>query len=157
MSKNEYEETVRELYPTFSQVEIAEATHTSKSTVRRVVTGLHLTRTKEEEKEIRSRIRRKLIKKERARIVFGLDQHTNIKLVTNPRKVKYRTKLKNDGYIVMRGSNTIYYTPEQKRHRHREENAATPSITLQNRSVIATVKKMRVRLDWTLPLGAYRQ
>ena len=42
MSKNEYEETVRELYPTFSQVEIAEATHTSKSTVRRVVTELHL-------------------------------------------------------------------------------------------------------------------
>ena len=83
MSKNEYEETVRELYPTFSQVEIAEATHTSKSTVRRVVTELHLTRTKEEEREIRSRIRRKLIKKERARIVFGLDQHTNIKLVTN--------------------------------------------------------------------------
>ena len=62
MSKNEYEETVRELYPTFSQVEIAEATHTSKSTVRRVVTELHLTRTKEEEREIHSRIRRKLIK-----------------------------------------------------------------------------------------------
>ena len=141
MSKNEYEETVRELYPTFSQVEIAEATHTSKSTVRRVITGLHLTRTKEQEKEIRSRIRKKLIKKERARIVFGLDQHTNIKLVTNPRKVKYRTKLKNDGYIVMRGSNTIYYTPEQKRHRHREENARKAGLDFAPWSVPAVIYK----------------
>ena len=141
MSKNEYEETVRELYPTFSQVEIAEATHTSKSTVRRVVTELHLTRTKEEEREKRSRIRRKLIKKERARIVFGLDQHTNIKLVTNPRKVKYRTKLKNDGYIVMRGSNTIYYTPEQKRHRHREENARKAGLDFAPWSVPAVIYK----------------
>lgn len=137
MSKNEYEETRRELYPTFSQVEIAEATHTSKSTCQacchRTPPDPHQGRRKGNT----LLIRRKLIKKERARIVFGLDQHTNIKLVTNPRKVKYRTKLKNDGYIVMRGSNTIYYTC--------------------NRSVIATVKKMRVRLDWTLPLGAYRQ
>ena len=123
MSKNEYEETVRELYPTFSQVEIAEATHTSKSTVRRVVTELHLTRTKEEEREIRSRIRRKLIKKERARIVFGLDQHTNIKLVTN------------------RGSNTIYYTPKQKRHRHREENARKAGLDFAPWSVPAVIYK----------------
>ena len=92
MSKNEYEETVRELYPTFSQV-------------------------------------------------FGLDQHTNIKLVTNPRKVKYRTKLKNDGYIVMRGSNTIYYTPEQKRHRHREENARKTGLDFAPWSVPAVIYK----------------
>ena len=61
---------------------------------------------------MRSRLRQKLLKSERARIAFGLDQNTNIKLVTNATRVRLRTKLKSDGYIVIRGCKTIYYPPE---------------------------------------------
>ena len=117
------DDTVRELYATHSQREIAEETHTSCSTIKRIVKELGLTRTKEEDSKMRSRLRQKLLKSERARIAFGLDQNTNIKLVTNATRVRLRTKLKSDGYIVIRGCKTIYYPLELKRHLVREENA----------------------------------
>lgn len=141
MSKNEYEETVRELYPTFSQVEIAEATHTSKSTCQTrchrtppdphqgTGKGNTLQNTQETDKE------------GTCAYCLWLGPAHQYRLVTNPRKVKYRTKLKNDGYIVMRGSNTIYYTPEQKRHRHREENARKAGLDFAPWSVPAVIYK----------------
>ena len=135
---------VRELYSTHSQTEIAEITHTSNCTIRRIVSELKITRTKEEDKEIRSRLRRKLIKSERARIAFGLDQRTNIKLVTNRSKIRLRTKLKSNGYIVKRGSKTIYYTPEMKRHLEREENGRKLGLEFAPWSVPAIITSQSI-------------
>lgn len=117
------DDIVRELYKDHSLSEIGEQTHTSWRTILRISQRLGLSRTKEEDSVLRSRIRSKMLKSERARIYFGLDQRTNIKLVSNPKKIRLRTKLKSDGYIVIRGCPTIYYPPELKRHLVREENA----------------------------------
>ena len=116
------EEQVRELYPDHSLTEIGDITDTSWRTIQRMVNQLGLSRTKEQDRQLRSKARKKLIKSERSRIAFGLDQRTNIKLVTNRERIRLRTKLKKVGYIVLRGDNTIYYTPDMKRHPIREEH-----------------------------------
>lgn len=116
------EDVIREMYPTHSLQEMSEKTHVCCRTVQRVALRLGLSRTKVEESQMRSRIRTKLMKVERARICFGLDQHTNIRLVTNQPKSRLRVKLKQEGYIVFRGNMTIYYPMELKRHLIQEEN-----------------------------------
>lgn len=132
---------VKELYSTHSQREIAEMTHTSCSTIKRMVNDLGLKHTKEEDSQIRSRLRKKLIRSERARITFGLEQKTNIKLVSNPSRIRLRTKLKSDGYIVMRDCMTIYYPPELKRHLTREENGRKLGLDFAPWSVPAVINK----------------
>ena len=116
------DDTVRELYHDYSLHEIGEQTNTSWRTIQRIAKRLGLSRTKEEESLIRSRTRKKLLKSERARICFGLEQRTNIKLVSNPPRIRLRIKLKQAGYIVLRDSKTIYYPLGLKRHPIREEN-----------------------------------
>ena len=116
------DEVVRELYPDHSINEIAGQLHTSARSIQRIVKRLGLSRTKEQDSKLRSRIRTKLLKLEHARIVFGFEQRTNIKLVKNPPKVRLRTKLKGEGYIVFRGDMTIYYPQGLKRHLIQEEN-----------------------------------
>lgn len=116
------DDVVRELHPDHSISEIAREVRTSTRTIQRIVNRLRLSRTKEQDSQLRSRIRTKLLKSERARIVFGLDQRTNIKLVTNPSKIRLRTKLKGEGYIVFRGNATIFYPMELKRHLIQEQN-----------------------------------
>ena len=100
-----------------------------------------LTRSKEEDSQLRSRIRQKLIDRERARITWGLDQRTNIKLVCNHPRIRLRTKLKGLGYIVLRGEKTIYYPPELKRHLIREENGRKLGLDFAPWSLPAVINK----------------
>ena len=135
------DDMVKELYSTHSQREIAEITHTSCSTIKRMVKVLGLKHTKEEDAQLRSRLRKKLIRSERARITFGLEQKTNIKLVSNPSRIRLRTKLKSDGYIVMRDCKTIYYPPELKRHPTREENGKKLGLDFAPWAVPAVINR----------------
>lgn len=116
------EELVREMYPNHSLKEIAAEANISWRTVRRMANQMGLTRTPEEESRMRSRIRTNLIRSERRRITFGLDQRTNMKLVCNTERIQLRHKLKVYGYLVFKGDNTIYYPMDLKRHPVREEH-----------------------------------
>ena len=127
------EETVRDLYHDHSLTEIGELTHTSWRTIQRIAKNLGLTRSKEEDSRLRSRIRQKLIDRERAR--------TNIKLVCNHSRIRLRTKLKGLGYIVLRGEKTIYYPPELKRHFIREENGKKLGLDFAPWSLPAVINK----------------
>ena len=140
------EDVIREMYPNYSLQEMSEQAHVCCRTVQRVAQRLGLSRTKEEESQMRSRIRTKLMKVERARICFGLDQHTNIRLVTNQPKSRLRVKLKKEGYIVFRGDMTIYYPDGLKRHLTQEENGKKlglefapwcPSDNISNQSLLS--------------------
>lgn len=122
------EDLVREMYPNHSLKEISAQANISWRTVRRMANQMGLTRTPEEESRMRSRIRTSLIKSERRRITFGLEQRTNMKLVCNLERIQLRSKLKGYGYIVFKGNNTIYYTSELKRHPVREEHARKVGI-----------------------------
>ena len=74
-------ETVCRLYSSHSHSEIARLTGISTRTVSRIVKKYHLGRTADEARQIRSRSRKSIIKREKARVLFGLPQKTNIKVL----------------------------------------------------------------------------
>ncbi len=102
-------EEVRKLNSTHSISEIADKVGISERTVSRIKAYLNLSKNKEEDKAMRSRIRNELLQRERRRMVFGLTPLTKIKIVTNKKKIELRHKLKKMGCEVSRGANIIYY------------------------------------------------
>ena len=115
-------ETVCRLYSSHSHNEIARLTGISTRTVSRIVKKNHLSRTLDDARQIRSRSRRSIIKREKARVLFGLPQKTNIKVVGNKKRVVLKSILKSYGYLVIPGRNTLYYHENLKRHPIRESN-----------------------------------
>lgn len=103
---------VRALHPNHSITEISQMIGTSRRTVSRIIALLNLHKDKSEEKAMRSRIRTEMVKRERRRVVFGLDPITRIKVVTNKKKIALRHKLKKMGCLVTRGANIIYYNDD---------------------------------------------
>jgi len=81
----------------------------------RIVKELNLQRTADEERSLRSKSRKALIRLERAHVTFGLPPITHIKVVSNKHRSRLRVKLKSCGYIVLKRSNTIYYLSDFKR------------------------------------------
>lgn len=67
--------------------------------------------------------RRATIKRERARITWGFEQRTKLKLVCNPKKRQYRYELRQRGYQVARGASEAYVVPGTTRSSKVERNA----------------------------------
>lgn len=109
-------------YPNLSYQEMAERTDLHRETIRIIARELGLERTPEQLRKIRSRRRKELIQKERRRIIFGLDQKTNIKVVSNHQKIRLRGSLKRLGYILGTDGHTFYYYPGLRRHPIKESN-----------------------------------
>ncbi len=60
--------------------------------------------------------RKELFKKERRRVLFGLEQQTNLRVVQCPRKkVQVRYDLRKRGYVIARASNKAMVTNETRR------------------------------------------
>ena len=75
----------------------------------------------------------KVLRAEKRRIMFGLEQKTKRKLTKAPRcKVKSRTDLRKLGYIVKRASNIAYYTDSTLRDSHIERLANKHGITIES-------------------------
>ena len=89
--------------------EIVSKTGCSRKNIMMFAREQGLKRTKEQNRAIMSRIRSEIIKKERRRVLFGLDPITNIKVVTNRAKIHMRHWFKRAGYIVERCSSIIFY------------------------------------------------
>lgn len=115
-------DVVRKHFYDKSFKEIAEVAGISESTVIRIVKELGLCRTPEQNRSIRSRIRKEIINKEYRRVLFGLEPITKVKVVTNKKRLYLRQKLKECGYTVIRGTNTIYYSENLPRRIQREKN-----------------------------------
>ena len=126
---------IRRLYCSHSHSEIARLTGISTRTVSRIVKKYHLVRTADDARQIRSRSRRSIIKREKARVLFGLPQKTNIKVVGNKKRVVLKSILKSFGYLVIPGHNTLYYNEELKRRLIRESNGQKMGLTFQPMSV----------------------
>ena len=116
-------------YPNLSYQEMAERTGLHRETIRIIARELGLERTKRQLREIRSRRRKELIQKERRRIIFGLDQKTNIKVVSNHQKIRLRGSLKRLGYIIGTDGHTFYYYPGLRRHPIKESNGRALGFT----------------------------
>lgn len=116
-------------YPNLSYQEMAERTGLHRETIRIIARELGLERTPEQLRKIRSRRRKELIQKERRRIIFGLDQKTNIKVVSNHQKIRLRGSLKRLGYIIGTDGHTFYYYPGLRRHPIKESNGRALGFT----------------------------
>lgn len=116
-------------YPNLSYQEMAERTGLHRETIRIIARELGLERTPEQLRKIRSRRRKELIQKERRRIIFGLDQKTNIKVVSNHQKIRLRSSLKRLGYILGTDGHTFYYYPGLRRHPIKESNGRALGFT----------------------------
>ena len=116
-------------YTNLSYQEMAERTGMHKESIRIIARELGLERTPEQYRTIRSRRRKELVQKERRRIIFGLDQKTNIKVVSNLRKIRLRGSLKRLGYIIGADGHTFYYDSTLRRHPVREAHGKTFGFT----------------------------
>ena len=56
-----------------------------------------------------------MVKRERRRIVFGLEPITGIRVISNRAKVRVRSNMKSNGYIISEEHNVIYYTGTTER------------------------------------------
>lgn len=102
--------------------EMAEELGITKMSVSRIASKLGLKRTKTESYQVASRIRGEMIRRERRRVIFGLEPVTQIKVVSNRAKVRLRSRLKSKGYIVGVGAehNVLFYTDCIQRKNHLE-------------------------------------
>ncbi len=88
----------------------------AKWSVGRIAEAIGLRRTEKENSRVSSLVRGELIKRERRRMIFGLDPLTKIKVVTNRPRIRLRSKLKSKGYIVGSERNVMYYPSDLQRH-----------------------------------------
>lgn len=109
-------------YDNLTYNEMAKRTGLKKNTVTVIAKELGLRRTLEKRKANISRARKELYKAERRRINWGLEQKTCLKVVNNRQRQNLRGKLRQCGYIVVKGDNVIYFTDDLVRRPVREAN-----------------------------------
>jgi len=104
-----------------SFAEIGKELGISKWSVSRIAGQIGLKRTDRETSHVSSRVRGELIRRERRRMIFGLEPLTNIKVVTNRARIRLRSRLKAKGYVVSDERNVMYYPADLERQ-SRQEN-----------------------------------
>lgn len=77
-----------------------------------------------------SRIRQTIVKKERGRVIFGMDQHTDIKVFGSRKKMEMRKRLRRYGYAVERGGAVALICPDTDRYPISEAAARRLGITI---------------------------
>lgn len=94
-----------------------------KSIINKATSKGYKKRSKEATKKIMSEARIRLIKKERARAIFGLNPKTNLKVFPNKQKYRMRDRLKRCRYDVERNDINVYIDNETRRHDNIENEA----------------------------------
>ena len=94
-----------------------------KSIINKATSKGYKKRSKEAIKKIMSEARIRLIKKERARAIFGLNPKTNLKVFPNKQKYRMRDRLKRCRYDVERNDINVYIDDETRRHDNIENEA----------------------------------
>ena len=98
---------IRNHFQECSFSEIGKALGITRMSVGRIAAALGLKRSSEEKHLISSRIRTQMVKRERRRIVFGLEPITGIRVISNRAKVRVRSNMKSNGYIISEEHNMI--------------------------------------------------
>lgn len=115
-------EHIRNHFHDRSFSEMGEDLGITKMSVGRIAKQIGLQRTKQEIHQVSSRIHQKLIKRERSRVLFGLEPVTRIKVVTNRAKIRLRSQLKATGYTISEERNTLYYSDDTDRKARLEKH-----------------------------------
>lgn len=98
-----------------SYSEMAKLLGISRRSVMRIAAQWNIYRSPEQTRQIMSRSRKELLRKEKSRVTFGLDQKTRLKVFPNKERHKLRFLLKRKGYIVLPKDNRIFYPNERVR------------------------------------------
>ena len=101
---------IRSHFHEYSFSEMGRELGITKTSVSRIAARLGLKRTGEQARKVLSRVRNELIRKERRRVIFGLEPLTRLKVVSNRARVRLRSRLKSTGYIVGDERNILYYS-----------------------------------------------
>lgn len=115
-------EFIKMEYDNLSFGEMAKRTGFHVDTIGKIARSLGLRRTRPQWNENIRKARVATIQSERRRVIFGLEQRTKLKVVSNPQKHYLRQKMRQFGYIADIGSNTLYYTDVTDRRPIRERN-----------------------------------
>ena len=111
---------IRSHFHEYSFSEIGRELGITKTSVSRIAARLGLKRTGEQARKVLSRVRNELIRKERRRVIFGLEPLTRLKVVSNRARVRLRSRLKSTGYIVGDERNILYYSDTLVRRKQLE-------------------------------------
>ena len=114
-----------------SFTEIGEKLGVTRVTVSRIASKMGLKRSKHEGYKVSSRVRQKMVRRERRRMVFGLDPITRINVISNRAKVRLRYRLKVKGYILSGQKNLMYYTENTFRKQRLENRGMKLGIRFQ--------------------------
>lgn len=121
---------VREMLPKRSISEIAYETGLSARSICSIQQQWGIERTPEQLKNIRSRIRKELVKKERMRVNWGVEQKTNLKVVCNRERHSLKYRLKRIGYLKGTQPNQLYFDKNTKRNIEYEKKAESLGLTI---------------------------
>lgn len=90
---------------------------------------------KQKKKHIEKRVAtmNDLRKKEKRRVLFGLEQRTKLKVIRAPKyKIYLRHKMRQLGYLIVKCSNTAFYGTDTKRNPYYENKAKEYGINIEN-------------------------
>ena len=124
-------ETVERLFPTHSQKQIAKEAGVSERTVRRICKALNLKRDKEEDTVMRSKGIRRIYESDFRRSLYGLGQKLNRFIGRSKERLKVYDELERYGYIVIKGSRTVYCSSEMRRIVHVESYAKALGLVFE--------------------------
>ena len=111
--------------------EMAERTGVHEYTIFCITRELGLRRTHSQWAANISRKRKELFRKERARVTFGLEQQTRLKVFCNKKKTRLRARLKMLGYISSEDGNTLYYSDSIRRRPVREQHGMAMGLRFE--------------------------
>lgn len=123
---------IAELRKDHSVLEIASIIGCSVRTINYVLSRTYVTHTNDDSANIRSRVRKQIVKDERRRALFGLDQRSSVKVFSNKERIILRYCLKRKGYLFMsRGSNVAYFDSSTIRDYEYEEKGVKLGLKFQ--------------------------
>lgn len=96
----------------------------SKMHVSRIACSINLIRSHDQKCRIMATTRDTLVRREKRRLIFGLPPVSEIKIVTNRKRINTRYRMKKKGYIQSDNPNILFYTSEEMRNFRCETSAA---------------------------------
>lgn len=121
--------TVLENFERHSYRELSRMAGVSVRTVIRIAARHGLRHAAAEYNGFISKRRREIIRREKLRLRLGLPPVSKVAVTSDRRRTCLRNRLKQSGYIVERGSDTVYFTPDIARNRKREDRGVSLSMT----------------------------
>lgn len=125
------EAVVRSMHSNHTYREMAVVAGVSPQTISRVCKAMGLVRSRATATALMRRTRNAIIRKERMRIRWGLEQVTAMKLVCNHRRIWLKSKLRRCGYLTERGSPVVRVPPGLRRHPVLEAHAVALGLIIE--------------------------